>query len=1840
MATIPDELTLKSTFKINQKNMKKITKQFICITLAWLSLSSLKAQMSGTYNVPTDFSSIAAAISSLNAVGVSGPVTIDVTAGHTETATVGGYSLYAVSGASSSNPITFQKSGVGANPLIVAYTGTATPTSAIQDGVWLLIGADYITIDGIDISDPNTTNPATMEFGYGLFKASTSDGCQNNTIKNCVISLQNVNNATGSGPAVDGSRGINVVNALPETQTTVVTPSGASGTNSNNKFYSNTIQNCNIGIAIIGYAAATPFTLADTGNDVGGNSASTGNTIINFGGGGTASAAAGIRTLAQYNFNASYNTINNNTGAGTNHAAILRGIYLNTAVSANATVNNNTITVKGGGTSQQLTAIENVSGATAAANAININNNVITGCSYSTATSGVFYGIYTTASAATVNITGNTLLSNSTNATSGSYYPIYNTGAATSQVNILGNSINGVTLNAATTSLTFRGIFNSGGSNTSSVSVVNNSLTAITFAGAGSGETDMIYNSAAALHQTINNNIFNSISINTSGTSYIIYCNNTLPANGVRTINSNSVIASYSKLLSGGTLYGYYSNSTSPGTATEINRFNNFSNLNATGATGVNPWLSGDGATSSPYGPSKIIADNVFLNINGGTSAIVGITAGYSNINAPGTVSNNIVSNISCSCAITGIQLTQGSQNAFLNTVSSYSSFGSSAVFGIHVSSGNTQNIFRNKIYDLQGNLAGSSVIGINIASAINNINNNLISDLRTPAANAANPLIGISLTGGTTHNVYYNTVVINGSSSGTNFGSSALSVNASPSAITLRNNIFINNSTPSGTGLTVAYRRSSTTITNYASASNNNIYYAGTPGATRLLMYDGTNSHQTLGVFKTAVSPRESSSATENTQFLSLSGANVNFLHVDPSLASYAESGASNIAGYTNDFDGQVREGNPGYTGGGIAPDIGADEFEGIINYCSSASGGVISPASGAACAGQILSVSSQGVSEGIGTQYQWQVGTTPGGPYANVTGGAGATTPSYTSAPLPSGVFYVVLRTTCPAATLTAVSNEVTLTVNSLPTATASSSNSMICSGESFNLSGGTDIGTSFLWMGPDNFNSTTQNSSITNAGINASGTYTFYTVANSCTSIPSTVSVTVNFSPLPLTLTPVSASVCSGSSQTLAVSGGAPTPTLNSGNQTNQNAASTSASGYPAPYTLYYGGQRMQMLILASELSAAGFLPGSSLTSIQFPVVSLGSNWGTTTMHCQDFQVNIGNTSLNSLTTFQGGLTNVIAPSNFTPAVGYSNTHVFTTPFVWNGTSNVILETTFSNNLLGTANDLVVQYNSPTSFGSTIVYRADNNTSAAMASNNTVSYSYSARPDFKLNGTAIGSFSWSPATDLSATTGATVVSTPQANITYTVEYNTGFCATDATVSLSQLPSPVVSLSASQNSVCEGTSVDLTASGGDTYSWTASSATTNTISVAPSATTVYSVAGTSSVSGCSSTATVNIQVNPAPVLSVSQSTTTVCEKSPVTFSVTGADTYTWDTSSTDSVYVVNPGNSTTYTVTGTYTTSGCSSTQTAVINTNPLPVITVAQSATAVCLPATVDFTVSGTNSYSWSTGATTNTISLSPTSNTVIYVTGTDALGCETTETAGVNANPTPTVLISPSSSTVCEGATATFTATGANTYSWSNANTNAVNTLTVTAPSVITVTGTSAGCSATETVAVGTKPSPTLSILPANSATMCAEDVMTFTVSGADTFTWTPDNSNQATITINSSVSAVYTVIGTSSNNCTNTEALNIVIDPCTGVKNAKLNEQITVFPNPSSGVINVKFGFEGEKEISVTNSLGARVSTITTSNETETIDLGGYSKGIYFVKVSTKTESANYRIVIQ
>lgn len=816
--------------------------------------NGLFAQLTGVKTIPTDYASVAAFVADVNTQGVgAGGVTLNVPAGYTETLT-GKITLTATGTAA--NPITIQKSGAGVNPKLIAYVGTNMIPTITGDGFFVIDGGDYITIDGLDLQESasNLDITTVMEFGYAMTKASATDGAQFNTIKNCTITLSQLNNAAGIAPWHNGSMGIAILNTL-STTAAVLTPTSAAGTNSNNTIISNTINGGNAGVVLIGYAAVAPaLDLGDWNNNIGGSSSSTGNTVLNFGGAALASnPATGIFANNQWNLNVSYNTVNNNNGSGVNHVSTLRGIFLNSSSpEASANCNNNIVSIYGGGTTSQLSAIEVSLGIGGTTNTVNINNNDVTGA-YLTATTGTFYGIYANGpTPATLNMNNNNVHDISYSATAltgtGTVYGIYKFGLSLNS-NVNGNTVTNITRTGSTGGTTY-GIYLTSGYNWIAT---NNSVSNITVNGTGSSCAIYgmyVYGYASTVHQ-VNNNIITNINQNkTSGTS-TIYGLYTYMNYSSAEFNDNAVTNITN--LGTGTLYALYAS-------------------NATGSSNF-----------------SVARNNVNAITSGGTNVYPFYITG-----GGGNVRNNIVKNVTATNTST-----------------------TALVAGMYMGSASTglqHNVFNNMIGDIKapagsnGTTAGSArVRGLMLASTGTNTN----------------------------VNVFNNTVYLSGTSTAVPFSSAALYVSTSTTAtsgkLNLTGNIFVNNCTPTGTGRSVAYARTSTTLTNFDAAnSSKNVYYAGTPGANNVIFWDGTNVLQDIIAYQTLV-VGELGSFSENPSFLSTISSNPSYLHINPAVASLIESGSIINSTLNDDIDGDIRAGITGYTGTGSAPDIGADEFAGI---------------------------------------------------------------------------------------------------------------------------------------------------------------------------------------------------------------------------------------------------------------------------------------------------------------------------------------------------------------------------------------------------------------------------------------------------------------------------------------------------------------------------------------------------------------------------------------------------------------------------------------------------------------------------------------------------------------------------------------------------------------------------------------------------------------------------------------------------------------------------------------------------------------------------------------------
>jgi hypothetical protein len=434
-----------------------------------------------------------------------------------------------------------------------------------------------------------------------------------------------------------------------------------------------------------------------------------------------------------------------------------------------------------------------------------------------------------------------------------------------------------------------------------------------------------------------------NIEIGVEGANSITnYGGGSTAAYGLRAEYQNNLKIANNTFSGGGasqttTLYGI---STGSGFNSNIDIYGNTITLSSGGTSSIMYALSN---TIGSTGTNNIvnINNNIIENCSqpgatGNSTWLLYNLAGGFNVN----IYNNIIRNNSRANGTVYCINNSGGTNGEIYGNQIYNNSSGALIHGIYNDDGTTISVYRNLIYNISSFSSSTSlaVSGITIPGGTSvplnvYVHNNFISDLKATASASVDAIRGINITGTTANSVrglYYNTIFLNTLSVGANFGSTGiyhtLSSTATSSVLDMRNNIVVNNSTPNGTGRTVAFRRSSATnLNNYSTISNNNSFYSGTPGPNNLIFFDGTNSDQTIADFRTRVSPRESFSFTENVPFVNNTTAPYD-LHVNTGIATQTESGGTPVTtpiAVTTDFDGNTRNAS--------SPDVGADEFNGI---------------------------------------------------------------------------------------------------------------------------------------------------------------------------------------------------------------------------------------------------------------------------------------------------------------------------------------------------------------------------------------------------------------------------------------------------------------------------------------------------------------------------------------------------------------------------------------------------------------------------------------------------------------------------------------------------------------------------------------------------------------------------------------------------------------------------------------------------------------------------------------------------------------------------------------------
>jgi hypothetical protein len=307
-----------------------------------------------------------------------------------------------------------------------------------------------------------------------------------------------------------------------------------------------------------------------------------------------------------------------------------------------------------------------------------------------------------------------------------------------------------------------------------------------------------------------------------------------------------------------------------------------------------------------------------------------------------------------------------------------------------------------------------------------------------------------------------------------------------------------------------------------------------------------------------------------------------------------------------------------------------------------------------------------------------------------------------------------------------------------------------------------------------------------------------------------------------------------------------------------------------------------------------------------------------------------------------------------------------------------------------------------------------------------------------------------------------------------------------------------------------------------------------------------------------------------------------------------------------------------------------------TAYVNSLPTVVIT---STNATCSGNTVNLIGGGANTYTWSTGPTTNSIAVSPSITSTYTLTGAASNGCVNTATKTITVYQIPAVSINGPNS-ICIGNFVNLIGSGGNTYTWSTSSNASSITVFPTSTSSYSLSITDAnGCTNSTSKTITVNPLPILGV-SSTSSLLCYGYTATLTATGANTYSWS-NSSTGNPIAISPSVTTSYTVTGTDANGCTNSTMITQNVDDCTGIFQLTASgTSLVVYPNPFLSSITIKLDKNSYSEVKIYNMIGELVYSSPVENDKFSVDLSDKASGVYFISVSGKTGKETQKLIKQ
>ena len=352
---------------------------------------------------------------------------------------------------------------------------------------------------------------------------------------------------------------------------------------------------------------------------------------------------------------------------------------------------------------------------------------------------------------------------------------------------------------------------------------------------------------------------------------------------------------------------------------------------------------------------------------------------------------------------------------------------------------------------------------------------------------------------------------------------------------------------------------------------------------------------------------------------------------------------------------------------------------------------------------------------------------------------------------------------------------------------------------------------------------------------------------------------------------------------------------------------------------------------------------------------------------------------------------------------------------------------------------------------------------------------------------------------------------------------------------------PGPPITLSTAKDTVCPNSTTPLIALGTQvvTWSWQPGIGLScynchNPVATVSSQIT-YTVTGTDS-SGCTSKDSITLYTISGQSLYQSH---LLCKGSSITLTVTDGNSYKWSNGATTTSITVSPVYTATYYAVVSYN-GGCFDTIFQTVNVHTPPPIAVSVVPDSICVGGSSQFTAISPKIKTWSWSPSTKLSCIncpnpiaSPTATTTYIVSGTDSLGCISSDTIKLKVIPLPVAGIFASHDTVCSGDSVLLIGSGGGSYKWNTTQKTDSIYVNPTTVKTYTLTVTKNGCTDSITKTIHLFPS-TSSTVSLSKDSICPNDTTVLSVSGGTSYFWS-NGSTATSITVAPNSTISYTVV---------------------------------------------------------------------------------------------------------